>query len=269
LTYPGCGVLCAKALDRLISQVGAQYVSAFIAEPIGGAASGGMVPVLEYYPMIREICDKHDVLFIDDEVICGFGRTGKWFGIDHWGVQPDIITTAKGMSSVYVPIAAILIDGRIANAFEKTGGRFIHSFTMAGNPVSCAAAITVLDIIEEAKLVEQSAKLGDFMHRRAKEKLSHHPSVGDIRGKGLLMGVELVKNKETKEPFDPTLLASSRVHRLAMEKGCMVYPVTGVVKGVAGDEIMMTPPYIITESEIDMALDIVDEALTDFEKEVF
>lgn len=269
LSYPSCGVLCAKALDRLINQIGAQYISAFIAEPIGGASSGAMVPVPEYYPMIREICDKHNVLFIDDEIICGFGRTGKWFGIDHWGVPPDIMTTAKGMSGAYVPLAAILISDRIAQAFEKTGGKFINAFTTAGNPVSCAAGIAVLDIIEKEKLVARSARMGEYLHQHAREKLAHHPSVGDIRGKGLLMGVELVKDKKTREPFAPTLLASSRVHRLAMEKGCMVYPVTGVEQGIAGDEIMMAPPYIITEKEIDTALEMVDEALTDFEKEVF
>jgi len=268
LTYPQCKVLCARALDRLINQIGSQYVSAFIAEPIGGAGSGAMVPVPEYYPMIREICDKHDVLFIDDEVICGFGRTGKWFGIDHWRVQPDIMTTAKGMSGAYTPIAAMLVSERVAGAFEKTAGRFINAYTTAGNPVSCAAALAVLDIIEKERLVVRSAKLGEYMHQQARKKLSHHPTVGDIRGKGLLMGVELVRHKETKEPFHPSVMAASRVNKLAMEKGCMVFPTIGTVEGVKGDVVMMAPPYIITESEIDAGLDVVDAALTDFEKEV-
>jgi len=227
-----------------------------------------MVPVPEYYPIIREICDKHDVLFIADEVICGFGRTGKWFGINHWRVNPDMIVMAKGISSVYTPLAAVLIDERIAKVFAETGARFIHSFTMAGNPVSCAVGLAVIDIIEKEGLVERSAKLGEYLHKRAREKLSRHPSVGDIRGKGLLMGVELVKNKESKEPFDPALLAAARIQRIAMQKGCMIFGVTGVVEGVKGDEFMVAPPFIITESEIDTALDIVDEALTDFEKEV-
>ena len=192
LSYPGCGVLCAKDLDRLINQVGAQYVSAFIAEAIGGAASGAMVPVPEYYPMIREICDKHDVLFIDDEIQGGFGRSGKWFAIDHWGVSPDIILMGKGISSVYTPLAAVLSDDRIGKAFKITGSTFIHDFTTAGNPVSCAAGLAVINIIEKEGLVERSAKLGEYMHKRTREKLSHHPIVGDIRGKGLVMAVELV-----------------------------------------------------------------------------
>lgn len=267
LSYPSCGVLCAKALDRLINQLGAQYVAAFIVEPIGGAASAAMVPVPEYYPMIREICDKHDVLFIDDEVICGFGRTGKWFGIDHWNVKPDIITMAKGMTGAYTPMAAILIADRIAKVFDKTSSKFVNAYTTAGNPVSCAAGIAVVDIIEKEGLVERSAKLGEYLHKRAKEKLSHHPIVGDIRGKGLLMGIELVKNKETKEPFDSTLLAAPRVHQLAMEKGCMVFPSSGTDQGIKGDMLVVAPPYIITESEIDTALDMIDEAITDFGKE--
>jgi adenosylmethionine-8-amino-7-oxononanoate aminotransferase len=268
MTYPGCEVRCARALDDIINQVGAQYVSAFIAEPIGGAASAAMVPVPEYYPLIREICDKHDVLFIDDEVICGFGRTGKWFGIDHWGVQPDIITMAKGMTGAYTPLAAILVSDRIVGVFEQTGGKFINAFTTAGNPVSCAAGIAVVDIIENEGLVERSARLGEYLHRRAREKLSHHPVVGDIRGRGMLMGVELVRDKATKEPFDSSLLAGSRVHRLAMEKGCMVFPTSGFVHGVRGDAIMMAPPYIITEAQIDAALDMVDESLADFAQEI-
>ena len=267
LSYPRCNVICAKALDRLINQLGAQYVSAFIAEPIGGAGSGGMVPVPEYYPMIRETCDKHNVLFIDDEVICGFGRTGTWFGIDHWGVQPDIMTTAKGMSGAYTPIAAILVSDRVAKAFEKTSGRFINAYTTAGNPVSCSAAIAVVDIIEKDKLVARSAAMGEYMHKQAKKKLAPHPTVGDIRGKGLIMGIELVRDKKTREPFPPSVMAAARVNRLAMERGCMVFPTTGTVAGVAGDVIMMAPPYIITKSQIDDGLEMVDAALTDFEKE--
>jgi len=267
LSYPKCNVICAKALDRLINQLGPQYVSAFIAEPIGGAGSGAMVPVPEYYPMIREICDKHGVLFIDDEVICGFGRTGKWFGIDHWGVQPDIMTTAKGMSGAYTPIAAILVSDKVAKTFEKTSGRFINAFTTAGNPVSCAAALAVVDIIETEGLVERSVKMGEYMHKQARQRLMPHPTVGDIRGKGLIMGVELVRNKATKEPFAPSVMAAARVNRLAMERGCMVFPTTGTVEGAAGDVIVMAPPYIITESHIDDGLDMVDAALTDFEKE--
>jgi len=266
LTYPSCGVICAKSLDLIINQVGAEYVSAVIAEPIGGATSGATVPVPEYYGILREICDKHDVLFIDDEVICGLGRTGKWFGIEHWEVKPDIIIMAKGISSVYTPLAAVLIGQEIVSTFKEKEAKFIHHFTTAANPVSCAIGLAVFDIIEKERLVERAATLGEYLHQQAREKLSPHPTVGEIRGKGMLMGVELVKDKETKEPFDPGVQASYKVHKLAMEKGCLVVPRTGVVQGVMGDQIMIAPPLIITESEIDTALDIVDEALSNFEE---
>jgi adenosylmethionine-8-amino-7-oxononanoate aminotransferase len=267
LSYPGCDIRCAQALDEIINQVGPQYVSAFIAESIGGAGTACMVPVPEYYPMIREICDKHDVLFIDDEVIAGFGRTGKWFGIEHWGVKPDIITSAKGMTGGYTPMAVVIIDEKIGKEFTKKTASFIHGFTMEGNPVSAKCCLTVLDIIEKEGLVERSARLGKYFFKRGREKLSHHLSVGDIRGKGLLMGIELVKNKETKEPFDPTLRAAYRLHQIAMQKGCMGYPTTGVDNGIRGDQLLVSPPFIIAENEIDTAFDMLDEALTDFEKE--
>lgn len=267
LTYPGCNILCARALDEMINQVGPQYVSAFLAEPVGGGSTGAMVPVPEYYPMIREICTKHDVLLIDDEVVCGFGRTGKWFGIEHWGVNPDMMLVAKGISGGYAPLAGLLIDDDIRRVFAEKGARFYHGYTMMGNPVSCTAAITVIDILEKDKLVERSAKMGAYLNKRVEEQLSRHPSVGDIRGKGMLMAVELVKNKETKEPFDPALHAAYSVQLTAMLKGCIVYPAGGAVQGVAGDHFMIAPPFIITEEEIDAALDILDEALTEFEKE--
>ena len=224
LNYPGCKIKCAQALDEIINQVGAQYVSAFIAEPIGGAGTACMVPVPEYYPMIREICDKHDILFIDDEIICGFGRTGKWFGIEHWGVKPDIITSAKGMTGGYTPMAVVIIDQKIGEVFTRKGAAFIHGFTMEGNPVSATAGLTVLDIMEKEGLVERAAKLEKHFFKRGREKLAHHPTVGDIRGKGLLMGIELVKDKQTKEPFDPTLRAANRFQQIAMEKAAWAIP---------------------------------------------
>jgi len=267
LTYPTCNIRCAWALDEIINQVGPQYVSAFFAESVGGAATSGMVPVPEYYPIVREVCTKHDVLFVDDEVICGFGRTGKWFGIEHWGVKPDMMLLAKGMTGGYAPMAAVLIDEDIRKVFAETGGTFTHGFTMEANPVSCAVAITVIDILEKEGLVERSAILGEYLHKRAKEKLSQHPSVGDIRGKGMLLGIELVKNKKTKEPFDPALTASYRVYQVAKQKGCMIYPTAGVVQGIKGDHFLVAPPYIITKEEIDTALDILDEAIAELEKE--
>ena len=269
LTYPSCQLKCAWALDELINQVGPQYVAAFIAEPVGGAATAAMVPVPEYYPIIRQICDKHNVLFIDDEVIAGFGRTGKWFGIEHWGVQPDIITSAKGMTGCYTPMAVVVVDKKIGDVFSQKGAAFIHGFTMEGNPVSASACLKVLDIMEKEKLIERCARMGEYFFKKGREKLGGHPTVGDIRGKGLIMGIEVVKNKETREPFDPSLKVSYQLQNLAMEKGCMIYPTNGVINGVRGDHFLVAPPYIVKEEEIDAAFDMLDAAFTDFEKEAF
>lgn len=268
LSYPGCNVLCARALEEVINQVGPEYVSAFIVEPIGGASTGGMVPVPEYYRIVRETCDRHDVLLIDDEVICGLGRTGKWFGLEHWGVRADMMLMAKGMTGGYATLSAVLVDEGIGRVFGDRGAQFIHGFTMEANPVACAAASGVLDIIVKEGLVERSARLGEYLHRGAKERFSRHACVGDIRGKGLYLGVEMVKNKETKEPFERSVMASYVHHAIAKQKGCMTYPGTGVIQGVLGDHFLVAPPYIITEEQIDAALDILDESFSVFEKMV-
>jgi adenosylmethionine-8-amino-7-oxononanoate aminotransferase len=204
LAYPGCDIRCAWALEEMINQIGARYVAAFFAEPVGGAGTAAGVPVPEYYPIIREICDRHDVLFVDDEVICGFGRTGRWFGIEHWGVSPDIITSAKGMTGGYVPMAVLIVDQKIAEVFRRDRGR---------------------------------------------EKLAHHPSVGDIRGKGLLMGIELVKDRDTKEPFELKLRAANRLQRMAQEHGVLGYPTSGVANGATGDALLLSPPLNVTGEE--------------------
>jgi len=267
LSYPGCKIKCARALEEVINQVGPQYVAAFIAESIGGAGTAAMVPVPEYYPMIREICDKYDVLFIDDEVICGFGRTGRWFGIEHWGVAPDIMTAAKGMTGGYTPMAVVILDEKIGRVFNEKGASFIHGFTMEGNPVSAAACLTVIDIIESEGLVARSARLGEYFFKKGRESLAQHPTVGDIRGKGLLMGIELVKNRETREPFEPKFMVANRFQQIAMEKGVMGYPATGMANGVKGDSFLVSPPFIIKEEEIDTAFDRLDAAFTEFERE--
>lgn len=266
MTYPDCEIACARELERLINQIGAQYVAAFMCEPVGGAATAGMVPVPEYYPMIRESCNKHDVLFIDDECICVNGRTGKWYGIQHWDAPPDIMTMAKGFSGGYTPMAAMCVDDRIAKTFEKANARFFNVYSTGGNPVSCAVVNTVLDIIEEGGTVERNARLGEYLFSQARQKLSNHPSVGDIRGKGMLMGIELVKDKKTKATFEPTLGAGAQVHRLALARGLIVYPSFGMEQGIRGDALMIAPPYIITEKEIDWALDTLDEAIGEFER---
>jgi adenosylmethionine-8-amino-7-oxononanoate aminotransferase len=267
LTYPDCDIKCARALEEIINQVGAQYVAAFFVESIGGAGTACMVPVPEYYPIIRDICDKYDVLLVDDEVICGFGRTGRWFGINHWDVNPDIITSAKGMTGGYTPMAVVIIDEKIGKVFSETGASFVHGFTMEGNPVSAATCLAVIDVLQKEGLVERCARLGEYFFQRGREKLAHHPVVGDIRGKGLLMGIELVQDKEAREPFALKRQAANRLQHIAMEHGIMGYPTIGIKNGVSGDALLVSPPFTITEPVIDEAFDLLDAAITDFEKE--
>ena len=267
LTYPDCDIRCARALEEIINQVGAQYIAAFFIEAVGGAGTACMVPVPEYYPMVRQICDKYDVLLVDDEVICGFGRTGRWFGINHWNVNPDIITSAKGMTGGYTPMAVVIIDEKIGKLFSESGARFMHGFTMEGNPVSAATCLAVVDVLEKEGLVERCARLGEYFFQKGREKLSHHPVVGDIRGKGLLMGIELVQDKEEREPFEMKRGAANRLQHIAMEHGVMGYPTVGIKNGVSGDAFLVSPPFIITEPVIDEAFDRIDAAITDFEKE--
>lgn len=267
-SYPNCDIDCARILESVVRQVGSRYISCFIAEPIGGAASGAMTPVPEYYPIIRDICSNYDMLFISDEVINGLGRTGKWFGIQHWGVNPDMMILAKGLSSGYTPIAALLISDEISRVFEEKKARFVHGHTLAGNPVSCAVALAVLDIIEKDSLVERSQNLGVYLHQKTKDTLAKHVIVGDIRGKGLLLGIELVKSKQTREPFEPALGIEAQIHQKAMQKGCLIYTGNGTVDGVSGAHLLVAPPFIITEEEIDKALKMLDEAISEVEAEL-
>jgi len=267
LTYPSCGILCARALDDLINQVGPQYVSTFFAEPVGAASTGGMVPVPEYYPIIREICTKHDVLFIDDEVVCGCGRTGKWFGIEHWGINPDMMIVGKGISGGYTPIAGLLIDDAIDQLFTKKNAKFIHGHTLGGNPVSCAIALKVLQIIKEDKLIDRSETLGAYLRQAAESILSKHSIVGDIRGKGLILGIELVKDKQTKETFEPAVGIENITFQKAKDKGCFIYPGTGTIDGIRGAHFLITPPFITSREEIDAGLSILDETMRELEKE--
>jgi len=265
-SYPNCDIDCAHVLENIISQVGPQYISCFVAEPIGGAASGVMTPVPEYYPIIRDICSKYDILLILDEVVTGVGRTGKWFGIEHWNIRPDVVILAKGLTSGYTPLSALLISDEIGRVFEKNNARFVHGHTMAGNPLSCAVASAVLNIIEKDELVKRSESLGKYLHQKAKDTLSEHSIVGDIRGKGLLMGVELVKNKQTKEPFEPVVGIEGLMYQKAKQRGCLIYPGRGTVGGVRGAHFLVAPPFIITKEEIDTAVAMLDDAMSEVER---
>lgn len=264
-TYPDCGIACADDLARAILQHGAENVAAFIAEPVTGAAGGAVVPPDEYFPRIREICDRYDVLFIADEVITGFGRTGRNFAVDHWSVVPDMITTAKGMASGYASLGAVIVHEKIRAVFEDKQSPFVHGFTYGGNPLACAVGSAVLDVVERDHLIQRSAEMGAYFFAAA-ERLRVHPTIGDIRGRGLMMGIELVQDRESKTPFASEQRIAERLGAIALRRGVYIYPGSGCVDGVLGDHVLICPAFIINEQQIDQVFEVLDQSLTELEE---
>jgi adenosylmethionine-8-amino-7-oxononanoate aminotransferase len=264
-TYPECNLLCARALETAIRQQNPDNVAAFIAEPVVGAALACAPAPDGYFQIIREICDKYNLLFIDDEVMTGWGRTGAAWGIDHWDVTPDIVATAKGMTAGYTPLSAVIARDEIWSVLEKKHSPFKAGHTLNANAVSCAAAQVVIHYILDHKLAENAAARGGQFQAGLRKLMEGHPSLGDVRGKGLMVGFELVKNRDTKEPFDPAKHASVLLERAALKRGLVTYPCTGSIDGVLGDMLLMAPPLVINASEIDAILGILDEALSEIE----
>jgi adenosylmethionine-8-amino-7-oxononanoate aminotransferase len=262
-----CNLECALDLEKTILYEGPDSVSAFIAEPMVGATAGALVPRDGYFQKIREICDRYDVLFIADEVMTGIGRTGKNFGINHWDVVPDMIVVGKGLSSGYTPIYTVIVKDAIHDAIKEGTGTFIHGHTYSQNPLSCAVACAVLDYIGEHKLVKQSADRGSYLFK-ALERLTRHEFVGDIRGKGLFAGIEFVKDRKTKAPFDPKLKLNGIVANRAFQNGLITYPGGGGADGVNGDHLLLAPPLIIKEEEIDSMVSILDETFAETTREM-
>lgn len=267
LAYPQCGLRCAHELESTLKRVGAQNVSAFIAEPIVGAAAGATTPPPEYFPIIRDICDRYGILFIADEVITGFGRTGKNFGIEHWNVVPDVITTAKGLSGGYASLGAVIAHDKIRDVFAKAGVGFVHGYTMVSNPLATSVGVAVLDILEQEKLVERVALLEAGFFRRGRELLRHR-IVGDVRGKGLLMGIELVQDQATKQPFPAAQRINAKLASICLENGLVIYPGGGTADGLDGDHFLLCPPFTITGEELNELFVILDKSLSELERQL-
>ena len=256
LTYPQCEVECAKSLENMIQMEGPETISGVIVEPILGATIGAVVPPDEYLPLIQEICKRYGILLIDDEVMTGMGRTGTWFAVNHWDVIPDVMVLGKGMSGGYFPLSAMVARTEFVDRLkEKTGG-FVHGHTYSHHPVACAVGLFVLRFIGEGRLVERSRERGAYLLRRL-EELKSFPFVGDVRGKGLMAAVEFVKDQRTKEPFQRSERFTERVVDLAFENGLVLYSGTGFVDGVNGDMIMLGPPFVIEENQVDEMIEIL------------
>jgi adenosylmethionine-8-amino-7-oxononanoate aminotransferase len=266
--YPHCDLDCAYELERVIKWESAETVAAFISEPLSGTSMTAVTPPLEYYKVIREICDKYDVLMIVDEVITGFGRTGKNFGIEHWDVVPDVITTGKGISSGYAPLAAVLIHEKVYERLRKRSLGSAAVFTYAGHPLSCAIALAVQDYMAEHNLIENVVRMGSYLEDQL-TRLKEMPIVGDIRGKGLMMGIEFVADKQKKTPFEVDKAVTRNIVSKAFEKGLIILAGTpGLIDGVLGDHMMIGPPYIVTESDIDEMCNILKESIREIQREL-
>lgn len=265
LAYPACDNACATDLERAILDIGPEHVAAFISEPIVAAAGPGITPQPGYYERIREVCDRHDIVMIADEVVTGWGRTGRNFGIEHWGVDPDLIVTAKGLSGGYAPLGAVIMSDAIAETFVGSGSSFVHDFTYGAHPVACAAGLAVLRIIERDNLVENAAVQGEYLFARLRELADSQSVIGDVRGKGLLAGIELVADRATGTPAPAALELARKTHLAAMEHGLMIYPGAGA-DGVAGDQILVSPPLTVERADIDEIVDRLALALNDAAK---
>ncbi|HJN53321.1 MAG: aspartate aminotransferase family protein [Pseudomonadales bacterium] len=261
-TYPGCELLCATKLEECILQAGADTVAAFIAEPIVGASGGCLVPPDGYFQTIREICDRYDVLMIIDEVMTGFGRTGSKFCIDQFGVVPDLITTAKGMTSGYAPMGMLIVNETRMAPLEPRVKGFGSISTYSYHPVSAAVACKVLEILADEALIERSRTMGDYMFS-ALDRLQDHPNVGDIRGRGLFAGIELVRDKESLAPYQTDAHFAQKVLNICKGNGVSFYSGGGMAEGLKGDHIMMSPPFVITEAEIDTCVDVLQAGITE------
>jgi len=259
-TYPECGILCALALEKMIRQLGPENVAAFIAEPVVGAALGAVPPPDGYFQMVREICDKYDVIFIADEVMTGFGRTGEMFGMNNWKVKPDIMACAKGISGGYVPLGAVIANEKILELMKKNKSSIVSGHTYSAHHMIAAVAVAVIKYLLENDLVAKSKENGDYLLEQM-NRLMDHQMVGDVRGKGLFVGVEFVKDRATKQPFAPSDRIADRVGVEALKRGLIAYPGTGSVDGVMGDHIFVAPPLIISQSEIDEMVAILEESV--------
>ena len=267
-TKENCSVDCALDLERTLKMEGADHVAAFIAEPVGGAACGAIVPHKNYFKIIREICDHYDILFIADEVMAGFGRTGSMFSIDDWGVTPDMICAAKGMSAGYSPLGAVIASEEIHNAFQTGSGVFVHGHTYGGNPLSAAVALAVVKTLIEDQVVENAKIIGEYLLGELQEKLLPFSYVGDVRGKGLMIGVEIVKDKITKEPYPVKMGMAEKLTTTLLKHGVIVYPGNGNADGENGDQFLLAPPLIITKDQADELIAGLVAGFREFDKTI-
>lgn len=260
------GARLAQEFADTVERVGGENVIAFVAETVGGATSGALTPPAGYFKRVREICDRHGILLILDEVMCGMGRTGTLHACEQEGVAPDLMAIAKGLGGGYQPVGAVLIGQKIIDAIAAGSGFFQHGHTYIGHPVACAAALAVQQVMARDDLVARCARQGARLREALDEAFREYPYVGDVRGRGLFQAIELVADRATSAPFEPKLRLNVRIKKAAMELGLMTYPMGGTIDGARGDHVLLAPPFIISDDELDLLIErlvrAVDGAVT-------
>ena len=259
----------AQYVDRLIAEfeaeietLGPDTVMAFVAEPVVGATLGAVPPVGDYFARVRDVCDRYGILLIFDEVMCGMGRTGTLFACDQYDTAPDICAIAKGLGAGYQPIGAMLCTAAIHDTIRQGSGFFQHGHTYLGHPVACAAALAVLERLLDDGILKRVKPLGDSLHAALTDRFGQHPHVGDIRGVGLFRAIELVQSRETKAPFDPSQRVHARLKAAAFEEGLICYPMGGTVDGTLGDHVLLAPPFVLRDSDVDSVVDKLETAMS-------
>ena len=255
------GRRAANSLEQEILRLGPETVMAFVAETVVGATAGAVPPVPGYFERIREICDRYGVLLILDEVMCGSGRTGTFFSCEQDNVVPDIVTLGKGLGAGYQPIGAAVCTSEIHDAVAKGSGALKHGQTYNAHPVGCAAALAVQKVIREQDLLSRVVEAGGGLMQRLNARFGNHPNIGDIRGRGLLVAMELVADRETKAPFDPGLVMHQRTKADAFDRGLLIYPSGGTIDGRSGDHVLLAPPYNVTDEELDTIVDLLAQTV--------
>ncbi len=261
--FPAGGRELAERLEESILAYGPENVAGFIAEPISGASLGAVVPPDEYWPRIREICDKYGVLLIADEVLVGMGRTGKWWAINHWDVKPDILVTSKGTASGYFPLGFVATERSDVDQIQRALGDFNHGGTFSHHAVGAAAGLATLRIIQQENLVENAAELGLYVNKLLHHTFAHHPNVGDIRGRGLFWGIEFVRDRTEKAPFPLKDKLAWRLAERAFDLGLIIYYSQGCADGSAGDVIMLGPPLTVNQEQINEIVSILAQSVHD------
>ena len=251
----------AQELEDKILELGPNTVAAFLAEPVVGATMGAVPPVAGYFTKMKAVCERHGVLMILDEVMCGMGRTGTLFACEQEGVEPDMIAIAKGLGAGFQPIGALMVSDRIYGAIESGSGFFQHGHTYLGHPMACAVGNAVLDRLVDDGVLARVKPVGDALREALAARFGNHPHVGDIRGRGLFLGLELVADRGTKEAFDPKVGLAGKIKKKAMAEGLMCYPMSGTIDGEHGDHILLAPPFIIEDEHVAMIVDRLETAI--------